>query len=461
MVPPRRWVGAGTAGSLLLAVGGLGVGALPRAFAREPGWLGVTVLRSSALSRSVCTLLAVVGVLLLLRSWLALRAAPARVQLQAAALWSLPLLLAPPLFSRDMYAYAAQGQQIRMGADPYRLGPVTTPGPLSESVSSQWAGSASPYGPLFLVLARGVVALVGQHPQPAVLLLRLVAVAGLLLVAWSMLRLAPNAPGPALWLGLSNPLVLLHGVGGGHNETLMAGLMLAGLTTRLGTTRQRTLGAVLVGLGGMVKLPALAALAVLPDRRPPRTFLRQGAAVGAAAIAVAALSGAVTGLGTGWLRASLQGGGDPNVLSPAYLLGHLLRAVGVPHGLTVGRTAASLLGAGIAVAVLLAAPRLGRLQALGWALVVLACSAPTPQPWYLLWGLLPLAAAGGERTGRALAAASVVLCLTILPGGTSVLPTPSWGLPLPLALATGVLASRRPATVPSGGRPDRVTGSAR
>ncbi len=454
-----RWLGTGTAGSLLLALGGFGVGALPHAFGREPGWLGVQVLRASTGSRAVCTTLALAGVLLLIGSWLALRTAPARVQLQAAALWGLPLLLAPPLFSRDLYAYAAQGQQIRLGADPYVLGPVTTPGPLSASVASQYAGSASPYGPLFLVLARGVVALVGPHPEAAALLLRLIAVAGLLLVAWSLLRLAPDAPGPALWLGLTNPLVLLHGVGGGHNETLMAGLVLAGLTTRRGTTSARAGGAVLVALGAMVKLPALAALAVLPDRHPPRTLLRQAAAVGVAAVATAALASTVTGLGTGWLRTSVQGVGGPSLLSPAYGLGRLLRGIGVPNGLGIGTTTASLLGVGLAVALLLGAPRLGRLRALGWALVTVACFAPAVQPWYLLWGLLPLAAAGGPRTTRGLAAASVVLCLAILPSGAPVLQGATWGVPVLLAGAAGLLAARRPDLLRRGAA--RVAGSVR
>lgn len=461
---PGRRLAAGAAGSVLLTVGGFGVGALPRAFGREPGWLGVDLLRASALSRAVCTLLAVAGVLLLLRSWLALRGAPAAVQLRAAALWSLPLLLAPPLFSRDLYAYAAQGQQIRMGADPYRLGPVTTPGPLSDSVSTQWAGSASPYGPLFLLLARLVVGLVGPRPEAAVLLLRLVAVAGLLLVAWALVRLAPHDAGPALWLGLANPLVLLHGVGGGHNETLMAGLMLAGLAVGLGPARhgaawQRCLGAGLVTLGAVVKLPALVALAVLPDRTPTRTLVRQAAAVGAVAVVVAWLAGAVTGLGPGWLRTSAQGGGNARVLTPVYALGHLLRGVGVADGMAVGRTAATLAGIALAGAVLLAAPRLGRLPALGWALVVLACAAPQLQPWYLLWGLFPLAATGGERTRRALTAASVVLCLSVLPGGTAVLPMADWGLPGLLAVVAGAVAWRRTPAGTGGDRPARMTGS--
>ena len=37
--------------------------------------------------------------------------------------WAAPILLAPPLFSRDVYSYAAQGQMVSKGLDPYLHGP--------------------------------------------------------------------------------------------------------------------------------------------------------------------------------------------------------------------------------------------------------------------------------------------------------------------------------------------------
>jgi hypothetical protein len=81
---------------------------------------------------------------------------------------------------------------------------------------------------------------------------RLLAVLGLLLAGWALHRLGRER---ALWLGVANPLVLLHLVGGMHNEALMLGLLLAGLAVR-----PLWLAAVLVTLGALVKLPVLVAL---------------------------------------------------------------------------------------------------------------------------------------------------------------------------------------------------------
>ena len=39
-------------------------------------------------------------------------------------LWALPLLIAPPMYSKDVYSYLAQSQIARIGLDPYRVGPA-------------------------------------------------------------------------------------------------------------------------------------------------------------------------------------------------------------------------------------------------------------------------------------------------------------------------------------------------
>ncbi len=134
---PRPVLATGTAAGALVAVGGLGVGALPRSGGVQQGWLGVDLLRQSGAGRALATTLAVLGVLLLLGAWYRLRDADARTQLTAAGLWALPLLLAPPLFSRDVYAYAGQGALVAAGLDPYDVGPQAAPGPLADSVAAQ------------------------------------------------------------------------------------------------------------------------------------------------------------------------------------------------------------------------------------------------------------------------------------------------------------------------------------
>ena len=43
-------------------------------------------------------------------------------------MWAVPLLVTPPLFSRDVYSYLAIGSMMREGFNPYDSGPYDTLG---------------------------------------------------------------------------------------------------------------------------------------------------------------------------------------------------------------------------------------------------------------------------------------------------------------------------------------------
>ena len=47
--------------------------------------------------------------------------------------WAIPLALAAPLFSRDVYSYLMQGAMVRDGFDPYTEGAAANPGPMPVS----------------------------------------------------------------------------------------------------------------------------------------------------------------------------------------------------------------------------------------------------------------------------------------------------------------------------------------
>ena len=82
-------------------------------------------------------------------------------------------------------------------------------------------------GPLFLGLGRALATVTGDRVVTTVLAMRLLAVVGVLLTANYLPRLARAAGGDppiAVWLGLANPLVLMHLVAGAHNDALMIGL---------------------------------------------------------------------------------------------------------------------------------------------------------------------------------------------------------------------------------------------
>ncbi len=148
------------------------------------------------------------------------------------AFWLAPLLLSVPVFSRDTYSYLAQGALLRDGFDPYAVGPVANPNTLLDNVSPIWTITTAPYGPAFIMIAKLVTMVVGNHVIAGTMLLRLCMLPGLALLIWAAPRLARHlgADGPtALWICVLNPLVIIHLMGGVHNEMLMVGLMAAGI----------------------------------------------------------------------------------------------------------------------------------------------------------------------------------------------------------------------------------------
>ena len=81
-------------------------------------------------------------------------------------LWILPLSVAPPMFSRDVYSYLAQSEIAARGLDPYAIGPKAALGVdhvLTRTVPTIWRDTPAPYGPFFLWLGRGISSLTGDN----------------------------------------------------------------------------------------------------------------------------------------------------------------------------------------------------------------------------------------------------------------------------------------------------------
>ncbi|MFD8639099.1 polyprenol phosphomannose-dependent alpha 1,6 mannosyltransferase MptB [Streptomyces zaomyceticus] len=447
-----RWLGA--AGSLAVAVGGWAAGTLPV----RGGW-GLWEPRGSALTLAGA-LLAYLGLTLLVAAWwrygvLLARGARDGV-LTTLAWWAGPLLLAPPLYSKDVYSYIAQGAMVLEGHDVYGGGPsVLGPGDLgadaAASVGGHWTDTPAPYGPAFLVLAQLVVRATGGEIVPAVLGTRLLAVAALALIVWAVRGLGGGRGGPdgALWLAALNPLLLIHVIGGMHNDGLMIGLMLAGVL--LAVRGRWVLGCVLVGLAMMIKSPAAVALlfiGVIIARRDggARGLARGLALPGLVAGAVAAVATLLAGTGFGWLRTQSVAGTIHTALSVSSDLGLGL-------GLLLGddpdpvKAVVQNLGLLLAVALILVLAwrawrgLLDPVAALGLSLVGLVALSPMVQPWYLLWGTAVVASVAWRgRAGQVLAVLSAALVYeTALDGRT-----PWYGFVVAgVVLAGGLVWTRR------------------
>ncbi|MFF3335178.1 polyprenol phosphomannose-dependent alpha 1,6 mannosyltransferase MptB [Streptomyces sp. NPDC002888] len=437
----RRCQVLGLAGTAFLALGGETAGALP---VRE-------LLAPSSPHAALGLVGVYFGVVLLIAAWLLLgrlvRSADPpspRTLLLVLAIWAAPLLIAPPLFSRDVYSYLAQGAMVDAHIDVYAHGPARLGGPLAEEVAPLWQHTAAPYGPVFLAVASALTGLTHGELPAGLLGMRLVALLGVALMAAALPRLARHSgadPAAALWLGALNPLVLLHLVAGAHNDAIMLGLLGAGLVAALG--RWPILGAVLVTLAALVKAPAalgLVAVVMLRLRaghRPARAALSTAAASAATTVAATA----VAGTGYGWIGA-LDTPVSPHNWALTSLLGRATRALLERLGSDLAPLAVPawhVLGLGVTAALVLAIWWRGRrrpVYALGLSLAAVAAFGPAIRPWYALWGLFLIAAAAPSTSTRhRTAALTGVLALAVLPSGG-----PADTGQLVLAVSGGVLA---------------------
>lgn len=431
----------GVVGSLLVLLGGLVGSALP---ASSPP-LGVDLLRllrESESGRMLGLAVVLAGLGLLAGAWLTLCRSVATFADHAAGIdlarvatlaWSLPLLLAPPLFSRDGWSYAAQGVLAGHGLSPYTFGPGLLTGPISEAVDPRWLFTPTPYGPLPLAFGSSFAQLTAD-PWLLVIGHRLVALLGLVLLAWAVPRLAAwsgTSPALASGLVLASPLMLANGVGGLHNDLLMVGLMAAALV--VGVERSWTWGMLLGGAAAAVKVPGglvcvAVALASLPAAASAVHRVRRLAQAGLLAGAVVVVLGLVTGVGTGWLSALAVPGSLPTVLSLPTMLGG-----------DVGRQIAMVvfvLGAGgLAMTARTGSPLAALRLTAALTGLLLLCS-PVVHIWYLLW-CLPFVAC--LRLSRP--ASLAVVGVSVLVGLVAPLDSSLHGLYLTIVVGCAMVAA--------------------
>ncbi len=384
MAEHLRWRWLGLAGSIALAVGGL-----------------------------ASPLCGYFGLVLLTASWWQLRCVAAqgtRALVWTLVTWSVPLALGPPLFSRDVYSYLAQGAIAIAGLDVYTVGPATLGGPLAVPIPALWQHTPAPYGPVFVWLATAVSQVTGADTVAGVFAMRTVALLSLALLTSCLPRLAQASgtdPGLAVWLGALNPLVLLHFVAGAHNDALMAALLTAGLT--LAALNRPVLATVLVTLAGLVQAPAfLGLLAIVYLTQKSRQTIRAGVTVGATMVVTAAVVTVVTGVGFGWVSA-LDTPISPGNWSLSGLLGRLTGDV------RWWRWMCLVAAGGMAIGVWRKMRWDRPVEALGLTLLALAFLGPALRTWYPLWGLILLATAIPHRKWPEVV--SGVLALAVFPHG--------------------------------------------
>ena len=397
------------------------------------------------------------GLVLLMRVWYGLirtlsrvPGVPVKKLAAVAALWVIPLLVAPPLFSRDVYSYAAQGEMMSHHISPYHYGPgVLGATPMVSLVDPLWLNVPAPYGPLFMGADGMAASVAGHHELATVVILRLMAVLGVALIAVGIPMLARalgRDPAHAFTLAVLNPVTVLHLVGGAHNDGLMLGLLVVGVAL---AKRGRPLAGILVcALATAVKAPAaIGILYVAWQWMGPglswRARIRPLVTAGLVAGAVMGFLSFVTGLGWSWIFNLATPGTVRSWMAPATAGGLLVTDVAhllhIPVAQHVVLSVARVLGLGVAagtgVWLLRNVDRFGTLRAMGITMLLVVLLGPVDQPWYLSWGLVILAPVATGKVRSLIVVLSVSSAFLGLPGGRQLLSDLLHANPLTVAVS--------------------------
>ncbi|BBZ29143.1 membrane protein [Mycolicibacterium madagascariense] len=434
----------GCAGAALITLGGLGAGSTrlhdPLLESLQLSWLrfGHGLVVSSVLLWC--------GVAAMLAAWLWLgrrvvdRSATTYTMLATTGFWLTPLLLSVPVFSRDTYSYLAQGALLRDGFDPYLVGPVENANTLLDNVSPIWTTTTAPYGPVFILVAKFVTMAVGNHVIEGTMLLRLCMLPGLVMLIWAAPRVARHvgANGPAaLWICVLNPLVIIHLMGGVHNEMLMVGLMMAAIAL---TLQDRPVwGVGLIAIAVAVKATAGIALPFmvwmwmrrLRDDRGLSGAKAFGVATAASLlifVVVFAVVSWLAGVGLGWLTALAGSVKIINWLTIPTAVANVTNAVGglfFPVNFYAVLDVARVVGVGI---IAISLPLLWwrfrhddreALTGIALAMLVVVLFVPAALPWYYTWPLAVLSAlAQSRRAVAAVAGFSTWIMVIFKPDGS-------------------------------------------
>ena len=404
----------GTIGSIMIMLGSFGVGWLASVSPLNRYPLLIAI-RTDYWGVVAGTVVLTLGCWILFRAWLRLGQQLAgwpegslRTVKKAVWAWSVPMLLALPIFSRDVFAYIGQGRLVAAGQDPYVDGISTMNNWFQLGADITWAEDETPYGPLYLNVEFWVNQLVGTSPDLSVLIFRLVAFSGVILCMVYVPKIAALhkvSGAKATWISVANPLFLISFVASAHNDSLMIGLALAG--TYYAATRRGVLGVVLIAASIGVKpitlvlLPFIGLLWAGPDAGWWKK-IRYWAYTLLLVFIIMAVIGWANGYGFGWLKVMLGTGTGAVIFAPVgalnALLSGALSTMGLPSDwlLPALKLIGRLSSVGLVLLLIFKGKPSHLIQRMALAFSALVVLSPIIQPWYILW-LLPFFAITGIR----------------------------------------------------------------
>jgi hypothetical protein len=368
------------------------------------------------------------------------RALPARWAVAAIVCAHAIFLLAPPLALTDVFNYVNYGRmEVVHHLNPYTTIPILEPHNDPSYSLSNWHQLLSPYGPLFTLLTFAAVPLGVAGSFWALKSIIALASLAMILLVWKCARLLGRDPVAAIVLVGLNPIVLVWGLGGDHNDFLVLLLIVLGFYLML-RARARHQTAAAARAAARKALPELApaggrAARLTPTAgwrarlTPTATDIAAGAAFVTAAAIKASAGVMIPVVLAGLARTPRR---LPAVLVGMAAAGLLLAAVSliafglhIPDLSTQSRLVTNIslpnllglaLGSGgetsslhlvlsvvlvgsIALCCVQAYRWRDSLTASGWANVALLVTLSWVLPWYVLW-VLPLAALSSSRRLR-------------------------------------------------------------
>jgi hypothetical protein len=340
-----------------------------------------------------------------------------------AAAWAAPLAVGPPLMDTSVYRNVAYGMLQRGGHNPYSTAPTRLANVDLVSALDPGARTVpSAAGPIGTFVQHLSVSVGGGSALAAVVVLRGVAVLSLAWIGHQAADMAGARPDTAVSLTSANPLALLYLVSAAHLDGLMIALALAAIGA---ANQRRWLASVaLASLAGSVTaqgfviVPIVIAGHVLGRRTVPAWRIAGRDLIVAAG--TTGVLGLVLPYHFGWVDSVGKQFAEhtPFALSSivARILQPVVRAASYDD-LSAGGRVTAVTAAVCTIGYLTWTVRHRALErSVGYALLAVALLAPDLRPWYVLWGLLCLAAtATGPRRVWVLAL-STLACFLRPPG---------------------------------------------
>jgi hypothetical protein len=317
------------------------------------------------------------------------------------------VFIGPVLISTDVFSYIAYARMgVEHAINPYTHGPIAiVRDPVYQYVGKDWKHVATAYGPLYTLLSYPLAPLGLKGALWGMKLEALLAGAGTLALTWRCARVRGLDPVLALLVVGANPLWVIYGLGGAHNDLIMTLFMMAAVSFSLAGRDAPAAASVVAGALVKATVAALLPFMILSRRRLAPIL----GALGALALA-GVLGYVVFGIHGIDLVAALNR--DAAFVSTDSFPTELAHLVGKPGVFPIDH---DLLKAGLVLIVGYLLWRTWRgydwVAASGWTLLAISVTSTWLLPWYTLWSL-PLAVVVRDR--RLLVATLAVQALFIV-----------------------------------------------